>query len=193
MTGSTQAKRAALGSSFAASNVASAVRGSVVLGLAALALAGCKNFGGQGGNYTCPLAQTVPELQTMVQFPPGNTQTVLSAGRVNSVTTTCESEGESGVVSSLAVEFTGLRTSPAVSHLNLPYFIVVADSDGNILGKQQYTFGLDFARDAPTAKAVDNVTVHLPLKNAQLGNVYTLVVGFQLNQDQVNYNRSHLQ
>jgi len=207
MTGSTQAKRAAFGRSFAASNSAApavcarAVLGRVLFGGALLALAGCSSssFGGRGNTYTCPQAQIVPDLQTLVQFPPGanvqnqNTQTILSAGRINSVTTSCDREGDTGIVSSLAVEFTGLRTQPAVAHLNLPYFIAVADSDGNILGKQQYTAGMDFKPDTPVGRSVDNVTVHLPLKNAQLGNVYTLVLGFQLSQAQLNYNRAHLQ
>ena len=42
-------------------------------------------------------------------------------------------------------------------------------------------------------KATDTVTVHIPLKNPQLGNVYTLVVGFQLTKSQLDYNRAHMQ
>ena len=53
--------------------------------------------------------------------------------------------------------------------------------------------GCSFEANAPTTKTSDAVTVHMPLKNAQLGNVYTLVVGFQLNQSQLDYNRAHLQ
>jgi hypothetical protein len=199
MTGSTQAKRAALGRSFAASTIAArVVLGRILLGATLLALAGCSSstFGGRSGTYTCPQAQIVPDLQTLVQFPPGantqNTQAILSAGRVNSVTTSCEREGDTGVVASVGVEFTGLRTQAALAHLNLPYFVALADSDGNILGKQQFIAGMDFKPDTPVGRSADNVTVHLPLKNAQLGNVYTLILGFQLSQAQLNYNRAHL-
>lgn len=195
MTGPTQAKRAALGRSFAASSAS--LRVTAVLGLAAMALVGCSNFGNRQGTYTCPQAQTVPDLQSLVQLPPGSTgqsnSAIISAGRVNTVTTTCDREGDSGVISTVVIEFTGLRTSPAVPHLDLPYFIAVADSDGNILGKQQFTVGMDFKPDTPVAKSTDSVNVHLPLKSAQLGNVYTLVIGFQLNPAQLAYNRAHLQ
>ena len=52
---------------------------------------------------------------------------------------------------------------------------------------------LSFSPNAQVTKALDIVTVHIPLKNAQLGNVYTLVVGFQLTQSQLDYNRAHMQ
>jgi hypothetical protein len=162
--------------------------------LAPLALAACSNFAGRGNSYTCPATMTVPELQSLVTVVPGpNGATVQSAGRVNQVTTDCDRDGDTGVVSKVTIEFAGLRTTPAINQITLPYFVALADATGNILGKQQYTETLGFAPDAQVTKALDNVTVHIPLKNAQLGNVYTLVVGFQLTQGQLDYNRAHLQ
>jgi hypothetical protein len=164
------------------------------LALALLCLAACSNFGGQQNTYTCPNAMTVPELQTLVQVVPGpNGAAIQSSGRINKVTATCEREGDTGVVSSLAIEFAGLRTTPAVTRIDLPYFVALADATGNIEGKQQFTMPLSFPSNAQVTKAVDNITVHVPLKNAQLGNVHTIVVGFQLTQSQLDYNRAHLE
>lgn len=185
MTGTTQAKRASWRSSFAAWSLAI---------VATAAIAGCSSFGTRGDTYTCPAAITVPDLQTLVTVVPGaNGATVQSSGRINTVTADCAREGDSGIVSTLTIEFAGLRTTPAVGRLNLPYFVAMADSTGNILGKQQFTISLTFDPNEPVVKASDSVTVHMPLKNPQLGNVYTLVVGFQLNQSQLDYNRAHLQ
>lgn len=162
--------------------------------LALALLAGCASIGTRRDSYTCPVATTIPELQTLVRLAPGpNGATVQSAGRVNTVTTNCDPEGDSGVVSTVNIDFTGLRTTPAVGHLDLPYFVAMADANGNILGKQLYTISLAFDPNAQVTKASDSVTVHVPLKNAQLGNVYTMVVGFQLNESQLDYNRAHLQ
>ncbi len=185
MTESTQARRASR-------------RGNVTWRCLALAtllvLAGCADFGGRKNSYTCPATSTVPDLQTLVTIVPGpNGATIQSSGRVNSVAIDCDREGENGVVAHLTIEFAGLRTSPAVNNVALPYFVAMADANGNILGKQQFTVAVPFAPNAPTANTNDLVTVHMPLKNAQLGNVYTLVVGFQLNQSQLDYNRAHLQ
>jgi hypothetical protein len=162
--------------------------------LALVALAGCSNFGGRGNSYTCPATTTVPDLQSLVLLAPGpNGAVVQSAGRINSVSAECDSDGDKGVQSKLTVEFTGLRTSPAVNQIALPYFVALADATGNILGKQQYTMVMSFPPDAQVTKANDVVTVHIPLKNAQLGNVYTVVVGFQLTSSQLDYNRAHMQ
>jgi len=162
--------------------------------LAVLALAGCSNFGGRGNSYTCPATTTVPELQTLVTVVPGvNGATIQSSGRINSASGECDRDGDTGVLSRLTIEFTGLRTTPAINQVALPYFVALADATGNILGKQQYTMNLSFPPDAQVTKGNDQVTVHIPLKNAQLGNVYTIVVGFQLTQSQLDYNRAHMQ
>jgi hypothetical protein len=185
MTGSTRAKRPSWRRSVAAWSIAAP---------ALAGLAACSTFGTRQGTYTCPATTVVPELQSLVTIVPGaNGATIQSSGRVNTLTATCDRDGDTGVVSNLTIDFAGLRTTPAVAQLALPYFVAVADATGNILGKQQYTMILGFDPNAPVTKATDSVTVHLPLKNAQLGNIYTLVVGFQLTQSQLDYNRAHLQ
>lgn len=185
MTGPTQRKRPACRRGIAVATVAV---------LAVAGLAGCSRFGGKQNTFTCPGAITVPELQSLVVVVPGaNGATIQSSGRINSVTATCDREGDTGLVANLTVEFAGLRTTPAVPRLDLPYFVAVADASGAILGKQQFTMVINFDPNAPVAKGADDVTVHLPLKNPQLGNVYSLVVGFQLNQSQLDYNRAHIQ
>jgi hypothetical protein len=162
--------------------------------LALAALAACSSFGGRGNTYTCPATTTVPDLQTLVQVVPGpNGAAIQSSGRINSVSAECDRDGDTGVQSKLTIEFTGLRTTPAINQVGLPYFVVLADTTGNILGKQQYTMVISFPPDAQVAKANDIVTVHIPLKNAQLANVYTVVVGFQLTSSQLDYNRAHMQ
>jgi phage tail tape-measure protein len=186
MTGSTPAKRVSWRGHVAARSLAL---------VALVALAGCgSTFGNRANSFTCPAITTVPDLQTLVQVVPGaNGATVQSSGRIGTVAVTCDREGENGVVASVTLEFAVLRTTPAVNGIALPYFVALADSTGNILGKQQFTITINFDPNAPVAKAGDAVTVHIPLKNAQLANIYTLVVGFQLNEAQLDYNRAHLQ
>ena len=185
MKGSTHVQRASQRARFAGLSLAAAM---------AAALAGCSGFGGRGNSYTCPATTIVPDLQTLVQVVPGpNGATIQSSGRINTLTPNCDRDGDAGVKDVLTIEFAGLRTTPAINQVALPYFVALADATGNILGKQQYTMLLSFAPDAQVTKANDTVTVHIPLKNAQLGNVYTLVVGFQLNKSQLDYNRAHMQ
>ena len=164
-----------------------------IAALVALGVAGCSNFAGKQGTYTCPVATTVPDLQTIAHLgTSGQDSDVRSAGRIALVNSTCDKE-DTGVATFLTIDFSALRTGPDIKHIDLPYFVAIADSTGNILGKQQFTLGVDFPGEAPTVKATERVTAHLPLKNAQLGNVYTVIVGFQLSKNEIDFNRAHQQ
>jgi len=165
--------------------------GGVVLLLTGLAA--CSNFGGNQDTFTCPSATTVPDLQTLARLTPGGgADDVQSAGRIAAVNATCDKE-KAGVASYLSIDFAFLRTGPTVKHIDLPYFVAIADSAGNILGKQQFTVAADFPGEAATMRTTEKVTAHLPLTNPQLGNVYTIVVGFQLSKNEIDFNRAHLQ
>jgi hypothetical protein len=173
--------------------IGDAMRIGVLVAPALFGLAGCSNFGANQGTFTCPSATTVPDLQTIARLAPGGTdEDVQTAGRIASVSSTCGKD-DAGVATYLTIEFSALRTGPNIKHIDLPYFVAIADSTGNILGKQQFNFGLDFPANAPTMRSTETVTAHLPLKNPQLGNVYTVIVGFQLDKNQVDFNRAHLQ
>ena len=113
----------------------------------AIALTGCSDFGGRGNSYTCPATTIVPDLQTLVQVVPGpQGAAIQSSGRINTVTPNCDRDGDAGVKDVLTVEFAGLRTTPAINQVALPYFVALADATGNILGKQQYTMIAELRR-----------------------------------------------
>lgn len=159
----------------------------------ALGVAECSDFAGRQNTYTCPVATTVPDLQTIARLgTSGQDDDIRTAGRIAAVNSTCDRE-DAGVATFLSIDFAALRTGPSVKHVDLPYFVAIADSTGNILGKQQFTLGVDFPGEAATVKTTERVTAHLPLKNPQLGNVYTVIVGFQLSKNEIDFNRAHQQ
>ena len=166
--------------------------------LAALVLSGCSNFGTNVGSFTCPATTTVPDLQTIAALPSDVTDAaqadpdrIPSAAKIDLVTSHCAKE-TGGIESDVTINFTFMRRTLAVRHVDLPYFVALADSTGNILGKREFNLGGDFSGDTDTTATTGKVTMHLPLKNLQLGNVYTIIVGFQLNQAQLDFNRAHL-
>jgi len=159
----------------------------------ALGIAACSDFAGRQNTYTCPAATTVPDLQTIARLgTSGQDDDIRTAGRIASVNSTCDRE-DAGIETFLSIDFAALRTGPTIKHVDLPYFVAIADSTGNILGKQQFTLGIDFPGEAATVRTTEKVTAHLPLKNPQLGNVYTVIVGFQLSRNEIDFNRAHQQ
>src|SRR5579863_719073 len=170
--------------------VSRAMRGAQLVALSALGVAGCSDFGPKSTAYSCPQAATVPDLQTIARVAPGGAaDDVQTAGRIASVTSSCKEE-DAGIVANLSIDFTALRTGPRVKHIDLPYFVAVADATGNILGKQVFAIGLDFPGESATMKTTEKVTTHLPLKNPQLGDIYTILVGFQLTRNEIEFNRA---
>lgn len=165
------------------------------VGLAVLsvsALAACSDFGGKGNTYTCPTAITSPDLQTIANIAPGNDPTnVLSAGQITRVSSTCGRE-TAGIEAKVEINFNAMRTNTAVTQITLPYFVAFADNDGNVLGKREFNIAVKFPPNEVSAPALEKITAHLPLKNQQLGNIYTIVVGFQLTQAELSFNRAHL-
>ncbi len=165
------------------------------VGLAALsvaALAGCGDFGGGASTYTCLSAITSPDLQTRAVIAPGNDPNdVISAGQITAVASTCSRE-TGGVKAAVEISITAMRTNSAVTQSTMPYFVAFADNDGNVLGKQEFSVTVPFPPNEISARTTEKITAHLPLKNLQLGNIYTIVVGFQLNQSELNFNRAHL-
>lgn len=173
--------------------VTKAARAAAFVAWAALGLAACSSTSTYKTGYTCPATTTVPDLQTLARLAPGgNNQNIQTAGRIASVHSDCDKE-DKGVATKVSIEFAALRTSPSIHHIDLPYFVAIADSAGNILGKQEFNMGIDFPSNDPTVRATDNITAHLPLENPQLGNVYTVIVGFQLSKSELNFNRAHQQ
>lgn len=167
-----------------------AVRAPACVALLAL-VAGCSGFAANKDTFTCPAATTVPDLQTIARLTDtGKDDDVQTAGRIASVNSTCDKE-TAGVATFLSIEFAALRTGPSIRHAEFPYFVAIADSAGNILGKQEFTLALDFPGEAPTMRTTEKVTAHLPLKNQQLGNIYTVIVGFQLSKNELDFNRTH--
>ena len=167
-----------------------AARAMACFALLALA-AGCGEFKSTKDTYTCPAATTVPDLQTIARLADtGKDDAVQTASRISAINSTCDKE-TAGVATYLSIEFAALRTGPQIKHADFPYFVAIADATGNILGKQEFTLGVDFPGEAPTLRTTEKVTAHLPLKNPQLGNVYTVIVGFQLSKNELDFNRTH--
>jgi len=158
--------------------------------LVACSLAACTS---DQSTFTCPSASTVPDLRTIARVNPGGKDDdIQTAGRIAAVNSSCDKEAK-GIATSLSIEFAALRSGPGIRHVEFPYFVAIADSTGNILGKQEFTLGVDFPGEAATMRTTEKVTAHLPLKNPQLGNIYTVLVGFQLSRNEVDFNRAHRQ
>lgn len=70
-----------------------------------------------------------------------------------------------------------------------PYFIAISDDQGNILNKEVFAVALQFSEGMESARKVEHLKPHIPIGNPALGGKYQVLIGFQLNRQQLNFNR----
>ena len=70
------------------------------------------------------------------------------------------------------------------------YFVSITDGSFNILQKELFRFPVEFSGNRTRVTAEDEkVTLDIPLKAGQDGRDFEIFIGFQLSQEQVEYNR----
>ncbi|MFQ3623931.1 MAG: hypothetical protein SNJ73_10335 [Acetobacteraceae bacterium] len=178
------------------------------LALAALALAGCGEGGLRGGGTVaaapvapvraeCPEVGGIAEAADLRRYRSDTgqdlTDLVLEA-RLTGVSGRCEymdrrRRDRVRVTLTLALEVT---RGPAAQGrtLTVPYFVAVADSEARIPSKQVFEIPVEFPANRTRLRVSgEEVTVDLPLGAGRQASDYTVLVGFQLNEQELALNR----
>jgi hypothetical protein len=156
----------------------------------ALTLAGCG--GGSTEELTCPAAAVAPDLDAVAIFPPGSDSdpaNLQAAGKIFAITRQCESE-KGGILINAVITINAVRQTPQVQRVEYVYFVAVIDSDRKILNEQRFTLAALFG-SSDIRQYNEKISVHLPLDHVSSGDGYTVVTGFQLTPDQLDFNRTH--
>jgi hypothetical protein len=82
----------------------------------------------------------------------------------------------------------GSSDKPSFSY---PYFLAVTDPQGNVIAEQVYATTLSYGPDEQRLNKTETLRQIVPL-NGHTGADYHIVLGFQLNTDQIAYNQAHL-
>ncbi len=169
------------------------IRFSVVpLCLLAFAAAGCSSAG-KVGKLSCPVVFTAPNLDAYTVFRPGvttsnNPDDIVFGVKLADVVSNCRTEvGGARVTTRLT--FVVARNDADLRQGEFSYFVAVADQKENILAKQTFALRVDFAPRQKQMRVVEEITEHLPLKDVATGGAYAVIVGLQLNQQQLDLNR----
>ncbi len=162
---------------------------SVVLPAALLVLAGCSS---DGPPRPCPPVGTPAPLDTFTRFEPGGGQDLTQvrfSGRIARVQSACEYD-EKGVDVELAIQIV-VERGPAdrSRQAELQYFVAVEDGPGNITAKQVFDVAVPFEGNSRRLGRLEEVDLRIP---APAGHGFTntrVLVGLQLDQEQLDYNR----
>lgn len=158
----------------------------------ALAVAGCGMFGSRKeAKLVCPVSVIAPDADKLAVFSPGGSgiNDVRYGVMVNALSSRC-SRTDHGLVVDTRVEFRLVAKDPTLRTGSFVYFVSVVDSNREILTKQTYAVPFEFGPREMALTRRDELISNLPLRNVSTGGAYAVVVGLQLTEAQLRFNRA---
>lgn len=173
-----------------------------LLSLAALAatLTGCDtwrssiNYIVSDSDSVCPDAAILANTATIPVFDPkaGADPTSLAYQvKMSNLSTRCDyNKRRNDVDANLHIQFTATRApGGGEAHYRVPYFVAVT-SGGEIVDKQMHWLDVDFAATATEFSKEELVdSIMITMARQKRSYEYHLLIGFQLTQAQMDYNK----
>lgn len=144
-------------------------------------------------NSNCPEVEVVKDLRTATEFgnsgdmSPANILSRIDLVRADSA---CAYD-EKTVTVDLNLSFSGTRsnTSANKTFMTYPFFVAVTSPSGDILAKEIFSANMTYEAGETTKTYFDKMRQIIPVENQSRGSRHKILVGFQLNPDQLSFNR----
>jgi hypothetical protein len=171
-----------------------AARVAAVAGLALLSACSSKE---DKPNPSCPSVLILADAEHFTQFRPGRGRDVtdtIAEGEITGFKGTCQfGKRNQTLEMTLSVSFTLTRGAANTDGMvSFPYFVAVPTMYPDPAGKAVIPASVQFPGNLSKVRYSDEeITLSLPLSEGVTGASYEVIIGFQLDQDQLEYNRSH--
>ena len=167
----------------------------VLLAFAVAALGGCSLFKGSDKPVAqaCPQVAILRDLAEQTQFRPGQGRDltdVVSRAELADFSGSCAyHDGSVDVQVKLTL---AAEKGPALrgQSTDYTYFVAITDPSGAPIAKQEFKTSVDFKPNVTRAGSVEELTQDIPLAKPDDGRNYRVLLGFQLTEDQLAFNRS---
>jgi hypothetical protein len=166
-------------------------RGVAVTLAAGLVLSGCGMFGGKETKLVCPATFIAPDADKMAVFKPGgSTLSDVSYGvRITNLQSKCD-RADKGIRVDTQISFRLVSNDKSLRAGAFEYFVSVVDGYHNILTKQTYGMPFEFDARMHDMDKKDELYENLPLRDVGSGSNYAIVIGLQLTEAQLQFNRA---
>lgn len=157
-------------------------------------LAGCGLFSSPAEQFDCPATAAVADATTLSKFldGPGRDLTdVRYQVRLVDVLNKC-SYDRTGVTVEMLVAF-ALELGPANPDRNasFPFFVAITDPSNEIIAKRIFTSSLAFPSNVGYVEHREELRQRIPLPKGGGASDYQVIVGLQLTEDELEYNRKY--
>lgn len=157
-----------------------------------LGVAGCGMFGGhKEAKLVCPASFVAPDADKIAVFKPGGASIsdVRYGVLISSLSSSC-SRADHGVLVDTKVEFRLVTQDPSMRTGSFVYFVSLIDGNHDILTKRTYSVPFEFGPRLQAMTKKDELVENLPLHDVSTSGSYAVVVGLQLTEAQLRFNRS---
>lgn len=165
--------------------------------LAGLALLSACSSKEDQPNPSCPSVLILADAEHFTQFRPGRGRDVtdiIAEGSITGFKGTCQFGKHNATLEmTLSVSFDLLRGAANTDGtVNFPYFVAVPSMYPDPAGKAVIPASVQFPGNLSKVRYADEeISLSLPLSENLTGASYEVIIGFQLDKDQLDYNRSH--
>lgn len=165
-----------------------------VVAASAALLAGCSSFSDEKNAGPCPRAFALYDASRAVEFVDGveRYSSIGFTAEILDVRTICRYVDAKPIEASLEIDF-GFGRGPAAegSEKTYTYWVAPTRRDAAVLGKQSFQVRAKFGRnqDRVTEREYVN-TIVIPRAASEVsGTNFEILVGLELSQEQIDYNR----
>ncbi len=163
-----------------------------VAAAALIVLAGCGMFGGKKAPLACPRAGILKNAEIVTKFRPGpgrDLTDVVYHAEFFHLKSVCKYTRK-GVTVDVTLAMTAER-GPAIraSKVSLEYFVAITGPGGDVLAKEEFATRVTFPNNVTRARATDELQQIIPLRRGATGANHRIIVGFQLQPHELEYNR----
>ena len=142
----------------------------------------------------CPETAIVSGAETVTLFVPGggpDLSEMVLRGTLVEFSGECSYDDDM-VTMDVQLIVSGER-GPAVETgqvVSVDYFVAVLDPQQRIIGKEVFTADFTFDDQRTRALSREDLRQVIPLENARVGQAYSVLMGFQLSDDQRDFNQT---
>ncbi len=146
----------------------------------------------------CPRVDIVDELSSLSEFSEGSREgDLLTRVSINQVESACAYRGGAMVVD-LRLSFTG-ALGPQARQQNsdkpffaYPFFVAVVDQDEEVLAKEVFAASMTYPPGQNQHVYIETLRQLIPADSLKDGPDFKILLGFQLTEDQLRYNRKNM-
>lgn len=147
----------------------------------------------------CPQIEIVNELSSFSEFSGSSASesNLISRVNLNQVESSCDIENNQ-VILDLRLAFEGKlgpkakRSKNDKPFFSYPFFVAVTNPSNVILAKEVFAASMTYERNEDTHNYFENMRQIIPITSSTQAGKYKVMIGFQLNEDQLRYNRKYM-